>query len=589
MHQTSELYKEILKNKHRIETAVQIGSDDAVTVCQSIPGTVYGEDMIVSLTEKADLLNREAPGIGYFIGRRIELKLLNPPQRIEMMGRIVPFSRLVENETGRTSEWIPKGVFYVDTRKKSMADMDAVTVTITAYDAVLKSQADYTGDNVAWPANDAAVVADVAQVLGVSCDLSNITGAFAITKPEDKTCGEVLSGIAVLYGGNFTLDDCGILRLMPLDSSGEAEQIKCSNLKMSSPSEPIGSILMHNGKGGKYQSGGGVKLECVSPWASQNAADTALNAVSGFRYLGFQAKEAIVHPALELGDRVAVGAADGVMMSYYLDLCLYIGEIGAPEEYEINRNYPYTSSAGRGAAAATKKALKAADGVLDFSNGLVAALGAEEGAPQDLVAGLQNYVRYDLKNSELMANSALIAKIGEEARGEIRIYAVKSGNETKTLAEILADQIDLRSTIENKESGLSTKVSKADLDTRLKNYTTGTALTNALKSYLTTTAAAELYVTDDDVAGIIGTYIVTDKDGNKKSLAAILADVISLQGRIDLSGNVSVSNGQLTVLGNLVARDSLQVGKDSFYIAGNKYSPTPITSTTGTVLVLGIA
>lgn len=504
MHQTSELYKEILQNKHRIETAVQIGSDDAVTVCQSIPGTVYGEDMIVSLTEKADLLNREAPGIGYFIGRRIELKLLNPPQRIEMMGRIVPFSRLVENETGRTSEWIPKGVFYVDTRKKSMADMDAVTVTITAYDAVLKSQADYTGDNVAWPANDAAVVADVAQVLGVFCDLSNITGAFGITKPEDKTCGEVLSGIAVLYGGNFTLDDCGVLRLVPLTAGGTVEQIKCSSLKMSTPSEPIGSILMHNGKGGKFQSGGGVKLECVSPWASQQAADAALAVTNGYQYLGFQAKQAIVHPALELGDRVIVGAADGVMMSYYLDLCLFVGEIGAPEEYEINRNYPYTSSAGRGAATATKKALKAADGVLDFSNGLVAALGAEEGAPEDLVAGLQNYVRYDLKNNELMANSALIAKIGEEARGEIRIYAVKSGKESKTLAEILAD-------------------------------------------------------------------------------------VIKLQGRIDLSGNVSVSNGQLTVLGNLVARDSFQVGKDSFFIAGTQYSHKPITSTTGTVLVLAIA
>lgn len=516
MHQTSELYKEILKNKHRIETAVQIGSDDAVTACQSIPGTVYGEDMIVSLTEKADLLNREAPGIGYFIGRRIELKMLEPPQRIEMMGRIVPFSRLVENETGRTSEWIPKGVFYVDTRKKSMADMDAVTVTITAYDAVLKSQADYTGGNIGWPANDAAVVADVARILGVPYDLGNITKSFGISKPEDKTCGEVLSGIAVLYGGNFTLDDCGVLRLVPLTVGGTAEQVKCGSLKMSTPSEPIGSVLMHTGSGPKFHSGSGMKLECVSPWASQQAADAALSAIKGYQYLGFQAKEAIVHPALELGNRVIVGAADGVMMSYYLDLCLYIGEIGAPEEYEINRNYPYTSSAGRGAAAATKKALKAADGVLDFSNGLVAALGAEEGAPEDLVAGLQNYVRYDLKNSELMANSALIAKIGEEARGEIRIYAVKSGNESKTLAEILAD-------------------------------------------------------------------------------------LITLQGKVKIDGTVRVEGGQLNVDediytkgdvdadGSIYAQGGLGCQSGPFRVGGRQFDPTQITSTSGTVLVLGTA
>ena len=149
--------------------------------------------------------------------------------------------------------------------------------------------------------------------------------------------------------------------------------------------------------------------------------------------------------------------------------------------------------------------------------------------------------------------------------------------------------MEIASAVNSSTSGLSTKVSKADLDTRLKDYTTGTALAAALKNYLTTTAAAELYVTDDDVAGIIGGYIVTDANGNKASLATILADIISLQGRIDLSGNVSVSNGQLTVLGNLVARDSLQVGKDSFYIAGNKYSPTSITSTTSAVLALGIA
>lgn len=536
MHQTTDLYKQILGNKHRVETVVQVGGAGDVSVCQNIPGTVYGEDMIVSLTEKADLLNREAPGIGYFIGRKIELKMLEPPQRIEMMGRIVPFSRLVENETGRTSEWIPKGVFYVDTRKKSMADMDAVTVTITAYDAVLKSQADYTGDGISWPSTDAAVVADVAKEIGVSCDLSGITRAFGITKPEDKTCGEVLSGIAVLYGGNFTLDDCGILRLMPLDSSGAAEQIKCSSLKMSSPSEPIGSILMHNGKGDKYQSGSGVKLECVSPWASQNAVDTALNAVSGFRYLGFQAKEAIVHPALELGDRVIVGAADGVMMSHYLDLCLYTGEIGAPEEYEINRNYPYTSSAGRGAAVATKKALKAADGVLDFSNGLVAALGAEEGAPEDLVAGLQNYVRYDLKNSELMANSALIAKIGEEARGEIRIYAVKSDDTTKTFAEILADQINLES-----------DVIKLKGDTEiLGNLSISEGRLRVEKSIITPSTVFANKFSSNDAEMLIGGH------------------------RLNIGGDFSADG------------EGIAFGKQ-------KYKPTPITSTTGTVLVLGFA
>lgn len=72
-------------------------------------------------------------------------------------------------------------------------------------------------------------------------------------------------------------------------------------------------------------------------------------------------------------------------------------------------------------------------------------------------------------------------------------------------------------------------------------------------------------------------------DGVSKSVAEIKATYINLKG------NVSVSDGQLTVLGNLVAAKSFQIGSDSFYIASKKYTPTKITSTSGTVLVLGIA
>ena len=78
-------------------------------------------------------------------------------------------------------------------------------------------------------------------------------------------------------------------------------------------------------------------------------------------------------------------------------------------------------------------------------------------------------------------------------------------------------------------------------------------------------------------------------NGVASSVATIQADVVNLKGRIDLSGNVSVSDGQLTVLGNLVAAKSFQIGTEDFYIYGNKYTPQQITSTSGTVLVLGTA
>lgn len=172
-----------------------------------------------------------------------------------------------------------------------------------------------------------------------------------------------------------------------------------------------------------------------------------------------------------------------------------------------NRERPTLSKAERQSYAAfggvSRQIQKTNEKILEDRKELVAALNNEDGAPEDLAAGFQSYVRYDLENSEAYAESTLFAQIGEKARAEI------------------------------------------------------------------------------------GAYAVIGEDGEPRTFAEILADVIKLQGRIDLSGNVSVSNGQLTVLGNLVASNSFQVGKDSFYIAGKKYSPTQITSTAGIVTVLG--
>lgn len=185
-----------------------------------------------------------------------------------------------------------------------------------------------------------------------------------------------------------------------------------------------------------------------------------------------------------------------------------------------------------------------------------------------------------IASSRIVSNKAKqTAEEALNAANSARSYASGAVRQLKkNIATLIASDKKL-------QAGISAKVSPEDLNNALVNY----ALKSALNNYLTVNAAAELYATDDDVLAVIGAYVVTDKDGNKKSLAAILADQIRLQGRVDISGNVSVADGQLTVLGNLVATNSFQIGKDSFYIAGKQYTPTSITSTSGAVLALGIA
>lgn len=178
----------------------------------------------------------------------------------------------------------------------------------------------------------------------------------------------------------------------------------------------------------------------------------------------------------------------------------------------------------------SRKIQKTNEKILEDRKELIAALNNEDGAPEDLASGFQSYVRYDLENSEAYAESVLFAQVGKKARAEI------------------------------------------------------------------------------------GAYAVIGEDGKPRTFAAILADVIKLQGDTEILGNLSVDGGKLKVSKSIVTDGavdcgSLEIGANKATFGNNDlivqtevalsanamrlgttiYKPTPITSTTGTVLVLGIA
>ena len=93
----------------------------------------------------------------------------------------------------------------------------------------------------------------------------------------------------------------------------------------------------------------------------------------------------------------------------------------------------------------TREIQKTNEKILEDRSELIAALNGEDGAPEDLAAGLQNYVRYDLKNSEAYAESTLFAQIGEKAKAEISAYVIKDKNgHAKSFLELMADVIKLQ-------------------------------------------------------------------------------------------------------------------------------------------------
>ena len=145
MQNTSELFKTILKNPLCV---VQ----NKVTIA----GTDYLDDKIESLSTYGSMFSSDSPCIGSAVSRTIEVTLKTDGAYIPRAAEIKVFIRLaLLDSTGAVascSEWILKGIFFIDTRQP---DEDEQFLTIHGYDAMLKGEQPLvdqaTGETGTWP------------------------------------------------------------------------------------------------------------------------------------------------------------------------------------------------------------------------------------------------------------------------------------------------------------------------------------------------------------------------------------------------------------------------------------------------------
>lgn len=216
MQQTSELYKEILNGKHTKECRLAVGEKDT-PIADLV--TFHGEDMLMDMSTSARLFSEETAAVGGCISAEISVRMLKPAKDIPRQGKLVPQVRITDGT--RYSEWLSKGVFFVDTREK-MGEISGVEIIqLTGYDALLKAEQDCPVDGTDWPATDIQVVAKIARFLGVTVDERTyeiMKNSYPVQYPGEYSCREVLSYIAAMYGGNFIMSDIGQLRLVALNS-----------------------------------------------------------------------------------------------------------------------------------------------------------------------------------------------------------------------------------------------------------------------------------------------------------------------------------------------------------------------------------
>ena len=202
MQTVSALYQQIMSGEHYAERKINIA------------GTDYGEDTIVSLTTTGGLFADGTLSVGSAVSREINLSLWNISTTIPKMAKLIPYYRL-SNGT-QTSEWIQKGVFYIDTR-----ETDAGLLTIHGYDDMLKAEQVWTPDqSLEFPMTMPQAINVIAGLMGVQIDARTVlNSAYTIDYPaNDYTLRDVLRYIAAAHGGNWIMSDAGELWLVGLNT-----------------------------------------------------------------------------------------------------------------------------------------------------------------------------------------------------------------------------------------------------------------------------------------------------------------------------------------------------------------------------------
>ena len=231
MQQTSALYKDILAGNYTVETRLAIGDSgllvektgDYITfggtrilVAASGADSGYNENMLSSVETTSGLFSGDEPSVGECISREINVKMLKPAANIQGLSRLALYVRITDGY--RTSEWLPQGVFYMDSMDENADDDDVKWLQIHGYDALLFSEQDYPANTkLSWPAKDVDVVQEIATAMNVSVDQKTIQvmkNAYTIQWDATYSCREYLGYIAAMYAGCFIMSESGELLLV---------------------------------------------------------------------------------------------------------------------------------------------------------------------------------------------------------------------------------------------------------------------------------------------------------------------------------------------------------------------------------------
>ena len=367
MQKTSSLYQEILSGEHWKECRLVIGDqgdlitkydepiqfgENRILVDKGDADSGYPEDRIVSMNTYSSLFPEDKPVAGECVASEFSATILRPKADIPRMSRVVPYVRLCNDE--KQSEWIQKGVYYID--KYSYSGEGTDLMYIHGFDAMLFSEADFPSSDAEWPRRDIDVVQDIAADMGVTVDPRTVAimdKGYMVQYPAEYSQREVLGYLAAMYAGSFVMSDIGELRLIQINGIYDPIYLgkKAASITMAKMLDAYTKVIISVTDELFYEAGfdGGRTLTLFCPWGTQEMANNIFAKVyADSTYHPFTAEGAMLDPAAELCDRINV---DGIYSNIYRIDTVFnsncTANISAPSVEEIDAEFPYESKLNR--------------------------------------------------------------------------------------------------------------------------------------------------------------------------------------------------------------------------------------------------
>ena len=231
MQETSSLYKRLLADPgHWKEYALVIGETGrlvtekaenitfggtTILVASSGADSGFRESAIISMSTQKNMFSGSTPSVGNCIAGQITGEMMKPKGDIPRRARLAPYVRLTNGK--EHSEWLQKGVFFIDHREYSGNENERMTVY--GYDHIILAEDEFPSSTHTWPRKDIDVVRDIANEIGISIDRRTVqimNKGYKINYPAGYSMREVLENIAAMYAGSFIMSDVGELLLVTM-------------------------------------------------------------------------------------------------------------------------------------------------------------------------------------------------------------------------------------------------------------------------------------------------------------------------------------------------------------------------------------